>query len=96
MASTASLLVLMCFLTYCATTLQAYSSYLPTTSDPSNRVLNIVDSCWRTNWDWASNRKAIADCAIGFGKDAMGGKYGEIYEVTNPSDDPINPKPGTL
>ncbi|XP_040873413.1 putative pectate lyase 2 [Glycine max] len=38
----------------------------------------------------------MADCTIGFGKDATGGKYGAIYPVTDPSDDPANPKPGTL
>ncbi|KAI5447169.1 putative pectate lyase 2 [Lathyrus oleraceus] len=59
-------------------------------------VMNTIDSCWRTNSNWASNRQSLADCAVGFGKDAIGGKYGDIYEVTDPSDDPINPKHGTL
>ncbi|GAU23849.1 hypothetical protein TSUD_380110 [Trifolium subterraneum] len=58
--------------------------------------MNTIDSCWRKNSNWASNRQSLADCAIGFGKNAIGGKYGEIYEVTDPSDDPINPKQGTL
>ncbi|KAA8520125.1 hypothetical protein F0562_014381 [Nyssa sinensis] len=58
--------------------------------------MNSVDSCWRSNPNWASNRKALADCAIGFGTGATGGKYGAIYVVNDPSDDPINPKPGTL
>ncbi|KAL0723363.1 hypothetical protein Bca4012_037962 [Brassica carinata] len=48
------------------------------------------------NSNWASNRRALADCAVGFGKAAIGGKYGSIYVVTNPSDDPENPRPGTL
>nr|GMD06950.1 probable pectate lyase 16 [Ipomoea batatas] len=38
----------------------------------------------------------MADCAIGFGSGAAGGKNGKIYVVTDPSDDPINPKPGTI
>ncbi|XP_061340780.1 putative pectate lyase 2 [Gastrolobium bilobum] len=63
---------------------------------PKNVVMNKIDSCWRAKTNWASNRQALADCAIGFGKDAIGGKFGEIYEVTDPSDDPVNPKPGTL
>jgi pectate lyase len=33
---------------------------------------------------------------VGFGKDAIGGKYGAIYVVTTPYDDAVNPKPGTL
>jgi len=56
----------------------------------------MIDSCRLAKSNWVSNRKALADCAIGFGKDAIGGKYGAIYEVTDSSDDPISPKPGTL
>ncbi|XP_006348206.1 putative pectate lyase 17 [Solanum tuberosum] len=61
-----------------------------------NGLLNVIDSCWRWKGDWSSNRKALADCAIGFGSSTIGGKYGDIYIVTDSSDDPINPKPGTL
>nr|ADE76942.1 unknown [Picea sitchensis] len=43
------------------------------------------------------NRQRLADCAIGFGRDAIGGKNGKYYEVTNSSDnDAVNPTPGTL
>ncbi|KAL3820737.1 hypothetical protein ACJIZ3_006642 [Penstemon smallii] len=69
-----------------------YSSY----PRPSQKLMNIIDSCWRSNPNWASTRKALADCAIGFGSAAIGGKNGAIYVVTDPSDDPINPRPGTL
>ncbi|KAF7840603.1 putative pectate lyase 2 [Senna tora] len=62
----------------------------------NNVVFNKIDSCWRGKSDWDSNRQALADCGIGYGKDAIGGKYGAIYKVTDPSDDPVNPKPGTL
>ncbi|KAL4564925.1 hypothetical protein LXL04_029001 [Taraxacum kok-saghyz] len=35
--------------------------------------------------------------AIGFGKDAIGGRNGRIYVVTDPhNDNPVNPVPGTL
>ncbi|KAK4259035.1 hypothetical protein QN277_005411 [Acacia crassicarpa] len=61
-----------------------------------NLILNTIDSCWRSNSNWASNRQALARCAVGFGKDAIGGKFGAIYEVNDASDDPVNPKPGTL
>ncbi|CAA7057551.1 unnamed protein product [Microthlaspi erraticum] len=58
--------------------------------------LNPVDSCWRGNPNWASSRHALANCAVGFGKAAIGGKHGPIYVVTNPSDDPRHPKPESL
>jgi len=67
-----------------------------TKSSPQNAVMNTIDSCWRAKTNWASNRQSLADCAIGFGKDAIGGKFGDVYEVTDPSDDPVDPKPGTL
>ncbi|KZV16141.1 putative pectate lyase 16-like [Dorcoceras hygrometricum] len=60
------------------------------------RILNPIDSCWRSKSNWATNRRALADCAVGFGKNAIGGKYGATYVVTDPSDDPANPRPGTL
>ncbi|KAJ9683312.1 hypothetical protein PVL29_019063 [Vitis rotundifolia] len=58
---------------------------------------NPIDDCWRCDANWDKNRQRLADCAIGFGKDAMGGKNGRIYVVTDSEDDdPVNPKPGTL
>ncbi|XVF60160.1 hypothetical protein PTKIN_Ptkin08bG0021800 [Pterospermum kingtungense] len=58
---------------------------------------NPIDDCWRCDPNWESNRQRLADCGIGFGKDAMGGKNGRIYVVTDAGDDdPVNPKPGTL
>ncbi|KAL0864917.1 hypothetical protein Bca101_044035 [Brassica carinata] len=57
---------------------------------------NPIDSCWRTNPKWDSNRRALAGCAVGFGKYAAGGKDGSIYVVTSSEDDPENPRPGTL
>ncbi|RVW27838.1 putative pectate lyase 5 [Vitis vinifera] len=58
---------------------------------------NPIDDCWRCNANWEKNRQSLADCAIGFGKNAIGGKNGKIYVVTDSSDDDVvNPKPGTL
>ncbi|XP_027087567.1 probable pectate lyase 4 [Coffea arabica] len=57
---------------------------------------NVIDSCWRKDSKWASNRQKLADCAKGYGADARGGKNGAIYVVTDPSDHPIHPKKGTL
>ncbi|CAM8934138.1 unnamed protein product [Rhodiola kirilowii] len=62
----------------------------------TKKVLNPVDKCWRADSNWSANRKKLADCAVGFGKDATGGKFGAIYIVTNNQDDAINPKPGSL
>ncbi|KAL2246881.1 pectate lyase [Sesamum indicum] len=58
---------------------------------------NPIDDCWRCDPNWEQNRQRLADCAIGFGKNAMGGKGGRIYVVTDSGDDdPVNPRPGTL
>ena len=59
-------------------------------------VTNPIDRCWRCQPDWADNRKRLADCAMGFAKGTTGGKAGEIYVVTDSSDDTSDPKPGTL
>ncbi|XP_028796886.1 probable pectate lyase 5 [Neltuma alba] len=57
---------------------------------------NPVDDCWRCDPKWEKNRKRLADCGIGFGKNAIGGRDGGYYVVTDPGDHPVNPKPGTL
>ncbi|KAL0799273.1 hypothetical protein Bca101_054448 [Brassica carinata] len=69
------------------------ASYLP--EKPQN-IMNPVDSCWRHKSDWSANRKDLADCAVGFGSSALGGKKGNFYVVTNPNDNAANPKPGSL
>ncbi|KAJ9566701.1 hypothetical protein OSB04_002667 [Centaurea solstitialis] len=74
----------------------SHANYYNAPTSTPKKILNTIDACWRRSSNWASNRRALADCTIGFGKGAIGGKYGAIYVVTNPSDDPINPKPGTL
>lgn len=61
------------------------------------KAVNAIDKCWRCKADWADNRQALADCALGFGQGTTGGKGGDIYEVTDPSDDSVDsPKEGTL
>ncbi|KAE9618041.1 hypothetical protein Lal_00037934 [Lupinus albus] len=58
---------------------------------------NPIDDCWRCDKLWHRNRKRLADCAIGFGRNAIGGRDGRYYVVTDPTDnDAVNPKPGTL
>ncbi|XP_052203557.1 putative pectate lyase 2 [Diospyros lotus] len=96
MSSKAHLILLIStLLTYYASTLQSVHS-VGSYYAPSKKVMNVIDSCWRKNPHWEANRRALADCAVGFGKAAVGGKYGAIYVVTSPADDPVNPKPGTL
>ncbi|XP_071937665.1 probable pectate lyase 8 isoform X1 [Coffea arabica] len=58
---------------------------------------NPIDDCWRCDPNWQRQRKRLADCAIGFGRNAIGGRDGRFYIVTDPGDDdPVNPQPGTL
>ncbi|KAH0632510.1 hypothetical protein KY290_035919 [Solanum tuberosum] len=69
-----------------------------TSSDQSScQTGNPIDDCWRCDHSWQLNRQRLADCAIGFGQYALGGKGGRYYVVTSSSDpDPVNPPPGTL
>ncbi|KAJ9549238.1 hypothetical protein OSB04_021781 [Centaurea solstitialis] len=58
---------------------------------------NSIDNCWRCKADWADNRQAMAQCVKGFGAGTTGGAGGDIYVVTDPSDDDVaHPKEGTL
>ncbi|ERN15865.1 hypothetical protein AMTRI_Chr07g76630 [Amborella trichopoda] len=58
---------------------------------------NPIDDCWRCDPLWARRRKRLADCGIGFGRNAVGGRDGRYYVVTDSSDnDAVNPRPGTL
>ncbi|XP_078427634.1 putative pectate lyase 5 [Wolffia australiana] len=61
------------------------------------RTGNPIDDCWRCEPNWQNDRQRLADCGIGFGRLALGGKNGRTYVVTDSSDDdPVNPKEGTL
>ncbi|KAG0563689.1 hypothetical protein M758_8G049600 [Ceratodon purpureus] len=57
---------------------------------------NPIDDCWRCDPNWRSHRQALASCATGFGRNALGGKNGPIYVVTSNGDDTKNPQRGTL
>ncbi|KZV16918.1 putative pectate lyase 8 [Dorcoceras hygrometricum] len=58
---------------------------------------NPMDDCWRCDPNWMRHRRRLADCAVGFGRNAIGGRDGRYYVVSDPSDDdPVNPRPGTL
>lgn len=66
------------------------------TGTESCRTGNPIDDCWRCDPNWETNRRMLADCAVGFGRNAIGGRDGELYVVTDSEDDPKNPSPGTL
>ncbi|CAN8254654.1 unnamed protein product [Cochlearia groenlandica] len=58
---------------------------------------NPIDDCWKCDPNWPNNRQGLADCGIGFGQYALGGKGGRFYFVTDSTDhDVVDPKPGTL
>ncbi|MFS7968267.1 putative pectate lyase [Helianthus anomalus] len=58
---------------------------------------NPIDDCWKCDPNWGNDRQRLADCGIGFGRYALGGKGGQYYVVTDSSDrDTVNPTPGTL
>jgi pectate lyase len=58
---------------------------------------NPIDRCWRCRQDWATDRKRLARCAKGFGRNTTGGLAGKFYVVTDGTDDDVvNPRPGTL
>ncbi|PIM97804.1 Pectate lyase [Handroanthus impetiginosus] len=69
----------------------------PMIGQPQCLTGNPIDDCWRCDPNWAANRQQLADCAIGFGRGAIGGKGGRFYVVIDSSDhDTRNPIPGTL
>ncbi|KAG5227544.1 hypothetical protein OIU77_022228 [Salix suchowensis] len=60
--------------------------------------MNVIDQCWRMNPNWQRTRQQLATCSVGFAGKMTGnaGKNVVWYKVTDPSDDPVNPKQGTL
>ncbi|XP_057449442.1 probable pectate lyase 4 [Lotus japonicus] len=60
--------------------------------------MNVIDRCWRPNPEWRRQRYQLATCSVGYaGK--MTNNIGDDlihYKVIDPTDDPINPRPGTL
>lgn len=60
--------------------------------------MNAVDRCWRRDRHWTADRQRLARCAIGFAAPMHHnvGRGLRRYTVTDPSDDPVSPRPGTL
>ncbi|KAM0948998.1 putative pectate lyase [Dioscorea sansibarensis] len=63
-----------------------------------SRTMNVIDHCWRRSTNWSTNRQRLAMCSVGFaGK--MSNNVGRgltRYVVTDPTDDPLRPRYGTL
>ncbi|KAK6160501.1 hypothetical protein DH2020_003882 [Rehmannia glutinosa] len=57
---------------------------------------NPIDDCCRCDPDRETNRKVLADCGIGFGRNTIGGRDSELYIITTEDDDPVNPMQGML
>ncbi|MED6212156.1 hypothetical protein PIB30_080473 [Stylosanthes scabra] len=61
--------------------------------------MNMIDQCWRWNRQWRSQRAQLANCSIGYAGKMINNIANNnliYYQVTDPTDDPINPKLGTL
>ncbi|KAL7100070.1 hypothetical protein ACP275_09G125700 [Erythranthe tilingii] len=60
--------------------------------------MNVIDKCWRTNPNWRSNRHQLATCSVGYVGKMRNNTGPDVtnYKVTDPSDDALDPKPGTL
>ncbi|KAK9734657.1 hypothetical protein RND81_04G155100 [Saponaria officinalis] len=80
------------------TTILAVAAISEAAQRRSLSKLNAIDVCWRRNPKWKAQRQQMARCSVGFaGKMTNNiGKGMTRYVVTDPSDDPLKPKPGTL
>ncbi|XP_021841694.2 probable pectate lyase 4 [Spinacia oleracea] len=65
---------------------------------PRLATFNSIDGCWRRNLNWFNNREELAKCSVGFAGKMINnvGEDVKKYVVTDPTDNPTSPKPGTL
>lgn len=63
-----------------------------------SKELNVIDACWRWDPHWHKHRDILASCSVGFAGKMLNnmGRGVTHYKVTDPSDDAMNPRPGTL
>ncbi|GAY68139.1 hypothetical protein CUMW_261850, partial [Citrus unshiu] len=68
--------------------------FIPTSTLP----MNVTDQCWRKNPNWHMHQCQVATCSMSFSGKITDNVGKDIvhYKVTDPSDDTINPKLGTL
>ncbi|KAL8458464.1 hypothetical protein ACS0TY_036105 [Phlomoides rotata] len=89
--------ITLCLLWVISIAILVINSGLAQAKTTSNKM-NVIDKCWRLNPLWRRNRQQLAKCSVGYvgkmtnniGRDVIN------YKVTDPSDNPLNPKPGTL
>uniref|UniRef100_M8B340 Pectate lyase domain-containing protein n=1 Tax=Aegilops tauschii TaxID=37682 RepID=M8B340_AEGTA len=62
------------------------------------RHKNVIDRCWRDQSNWDIDRQRLVVCSVGLARKMQQnrGRGVTAYTVTDPSDDPVRPKPGTL
>lgn len=67
-------------------------------STPIALAHNVIDKCRRSNPDWVNQRQQLATCSVGYSGKMTNNAGPDVtnYVVTDPSDDPMDPKPGTL
>ncbi|KAK7307570.1 hypothetical protein VNO77_40761 [Canavalia gladiata] len=60
--------------------------------------MNVIDQCWRSSPKWRKHRSQLATCSVGYAGKMTNNIGMDLirYKVTDPNDDPINPRPGTL
>ncbi|XP_050152074.1 probable pectate lyase 4 [Malus sylvestris] len=87
-----------CFVSLAIVTLLSTTPHPSFAEKSSKSAANMIDSCWRWNSNWASNRQELALCSVGFaGKMTNNvGSHVTFYQVTDPSDNALHPNPGTL
>ncbi|KDO37627.1 hypothetical protein CISIN_1g046181mg [Citrus sinensis] len=68
--------------------------FIPTSTLP----MNVTDQCWRKNPNWHMHQCQVATCSMSFSGKITDNVGKDIvhYKVTDPGDDTINPKLGTL
>lgn len=75
-----------------------YILIITTSSTSFVHGFNVIDKCWRTDVNWRNQRQQLAKCSVGYAGKMTNNIGDDVvkYVVTDISDDPLNPKPGTL
>lgn len=60
--------------------------------------MNVIDRCWRRDPNWRNHRDQLAKCSVGYAGKMNNNIGGDLtwYVVSDPTDNAIYPKPGTL
>ncbi|XVF50924.1 hypothetical protein PTKIN_Ptkin04bG0142700 [Pterospermum kingtungense] len=79
-------------------TLALFMVILLVSPNASIAKMNVIDKYWGENPLWRNHQQQLATCSVGFAEKMTNNisKDVRLYKVTDPSDDPLNPKLGTL